>query len=74
MCGFEKPTHGTIKKKGKIGFVFQESNLLSDFSVLDNIKIVGAGEKKALDLLAHFGLAELANTKANLLSGGENNV
>lgn len=71
MCGFERPTSGTIKKKGKVGFVFQESNLLSDFSVLDNIKIVGADENEALNLLERFGLAELANTKANLLSGGE---
>ena len=71
MCGFERPTSGTIKKKGKVGFVFQESNLLSDFSVIDNIKIVGADENDALKLLEHFGLAELANTKANLLSGGE---
>ena len=71
MCGFEKPTSGTIKKKGKIGFVFQESNLLADFSVLDNIKIVGTDEMKALDILSRFGLSELANTKVNLLSGGE---
>ena len=71
MCGFEKPTSGTISKSGKVGFVFQESNLLTDFSVLDNIKIVGTEEKKALDLLKRFGLADLANTKANLLSGGE---
>lgn len=71
ICGFEKPSEGTIKVEGAVGYVFQESNLIPDFSALDNIKIVGVGDEKATELLKIFGLEECANKKASLLSGGE---
>lgn len=71
ICGFEKPSSGTVEINGSIGYVFQESNLIPGFTALDNIKIVGVEDEKALSLLKEFGLEDSANKKVSLLSGGE---
>jgi lipoprotein-releasing system ATP-binding protein len=64
----------------KIGFVFQFHYLLNEFSVVRNVMLPALKhnkfsekeiESKALERLAMLGIKELANKKANQLSGGE---
>lgn len=61
------------------GFIFQDFNLLSALTVLENVAIVaelagvkrGAARQKATSLLAEFGLGERLNFLPEKLSGGE---
>jgi putative ABC transport system ATP-binding protein len=63
----------------KFGFVFQDFNLLSALTVLENVAIVaelaraknGAGRKKAAALLTELGLGQRLNFLPEKLSGGE---
>ena len=63
----------------KIGFVFQQFNLLNRISVQDNVElplaITGVPEGKrreiSMHLLEQFGIASKAKNKPNQLSGGE---
>ncbi|MBP6117372.1 MAG: phosphonate ABC transporter ATP-binding protein [Neisseriaceae bacterium] len=73
--------------RAKIGFIFQQFNLVSRLSVLDNVLIGSLGrmsnlrsflhwftkeeKQKALSCLARVGLAELAHQRASTLSGGQ---
>lgn len=62
-----------------IGFIFQNYNLISHISVLENVEIgmtlsgVSASKrkKKALEVLDRVGLKEHAHKKPNQLSGGQ---
>ncbi len=61
------------------GFVFQDFNLLSALTVVENVAIVaelagkghGAARQKATDLLSSLGLRERLNFLPEKLSGGE---
>jgi putative ABC transport system ATP-binding protein len=63
----------------RIGFVFQEFNLLPGLSALENVSLPlrygagrnGAGKARAAELLASVGLAERARHRPAELSGGE---
>ena len=60
----------------KIGFVFQDSNLLSDLTVRDNVAIPLRFSKRKVqgradELLERFGLQSIADERANRISGGE---
>ncbi|XDZ52154.1 phosphonate ABC transporter ATP-binding protein [Neisseriaceae bacterium CLB008] len=75
------------RHRAKIGFIFQQFNLVSRLSVLDNVLIGALGrlsntrsflrwftkeeKQKALACLARVGLAELAQQRASTLSGGQ---
>jgi len=59
-----------------IGFVFQFDSLLPEFTVLENIempaRVLGEdGPGKGMDLLARFGLEEIAHKFPMEISGGE---
>jgi len=64
-------------RKNNIAFIFQFYYLLEDFSVLENLTIVGelAGQKepkkKALEVLEFLRLSHRKNHKPYQLSGGE---
>jgi putative ABC transport system ATP-binding protein len=63
----------------KFGFIFQDFNLLSALSALENVTIVaelarikhGAARKKAATLLTNLGLGDRLNFLPEKLSGGE---
>lgn len=63
----------------KIGFIFQQNNLIQGLKAIDNIMIPqnlissdeGAIEEKANDLINYVGLSEVANSYPCDLSGGE---
>lgn len=59
-----------------IGFVFQFDSLLPEFTVLENIempaRVLGeSGPGKGMELLARFGLEEIAHKFPMEISGGE---
>lgn len=64
-------------RNSKIGFVFQQFNLLKRTTVLQNVLLpatyakTSGDEKRALDVLKHVGLAGRVNNKSNQLSGGQ---
>lgn len=66
-------------RNSTLGFVFQSNQLLPEFSAIENIcmpaLIKGINQnkanKRALELLDYFGLANKAKHKPTMLSGGE---
>lgn len=66
-------------RREKIGFVFQNYNLIPFLSALDNLLVVahinkklnGAAKKKAKSLLAELGLDKKTDPLPSSLSGGE---
>ncbi len=64
---------------GKIGFIFQQNNLIQGLKAIENIMIPQnlissderAIEEKATDLINYVGLSEVANSYPCDLSGGE---
>jgi ABC-type lipoprotein export system ATPase subunit len=64
----------------KLGFVFQEFNLLPALTAVDNVMLPlrylkgsdrRAGRARAMDLLAEVGLADRAHHRPDQLSGGQ---
>lgn len=65
-------------RSDKIGFVFQQFNLLKKFTSLENVMLPliyshkgGGSEKRATQLLEEVGLAHRVNHVTSKLSGGE---
>jgi len=63
---------------GRIGFVFQEYNLLPALNVLENVELPlrytgnrARGHQRALELLAAVGLTDKLRARADELSGGQ---
>ena len=68
-----------IVRSKKLGFVFQDFNLLSRMSVVENVElpliIAGAdpllSRRRSLSLLARLGISQKAERNVNNISGGE---
>jgi len=66
-------------RRETFGFIFQHFNLVKGITALENVMLPAypSGErqaalkKRALDLLDHFGVAAKAQSKVEMLSGGE---
>ena len=76
----KKPQKLAQVRNEKIGFVFQFHYLLNEFSVLRNVMLPGLKlkkysepevEQRAMERLKMLDIANLADKKANQLSGGE---
>ena len=76
---FDKPTKNDILRANKIGIIYQQDNLLPDFTSLENIYLAGlaAGKDKinsvsrAKYLLKKVGLINRSDHYPSELSGGE---
>jgi ABC-type polar amino acid transport system ATPase subunit len=78
--GEEVTEENITKMREKMGMVFQNFNLFSNMTVLDNVTAAPIhvkkqskeeAEKKAMELLRMVGLEEKANEKPRSLSGGQ---
>ncbi|MEM1414168.1 MAG: ATP-binding cassette domain-containing protein [Myxococcota bacterium] len=71
--------HRTRWRRAKVGFVFQELQLVRGMTLLENVLLprvpeggaTGEERDRALALLERFGVAEKAGTQVERLSGGE---
>jgi putative ABC transport system ATP-binding protein len=73
-----REAHRAEVRRRKVGYVFQDVQLVEDMTVRDNVLlprvpegITAAEEARADELLARFGASALADTRAKSLSGGE---
>jgi putative ABC transport system ATP-binding protein len=68
-----------LVRSRRLGFVFQDFNLLSRMSVVENVElplfIAGAdpafSRRRSISLLSRLGIAQKANKNVNNISGGE---
>lgn len=75
---YDPETLADIRNK-QVGFVFQFHHLLPEFTALENIMIPmmiktpdqETSEKRAMELLERFGIADRAEHRPTQLSGGE---
>ncbi len=58
-------------RSNKIGFVFQEGNLIEDLTVIDNLHFISDDENQIDDCLQKFNILSLKNVLVSKLSGGE---
>ncbi len=67
-------------RREKIGFIFQSHYLIPFLNVIENVTLVSQingdsqveSEKKAMDLLEYFDIADKAKSMTSELSGGQN--
>ena len=79
QINFNELNNNDILRANKIGIIYQQDNLLPDFTALENIYLAGlAGENdklssinKAKSLLKKFGLQNRSDHYPSQLSGGE---
>ncbi|MGN0876287.1 MAG: ABC transporter ATP-binding protein [Kiritimatiellia bacterium] len=80
LGGLLKPSSGTVRIPGNIGFVFQAYHLMPELTVLENVilptyargRIRGKGARlRARELLEKVGLADRMDHLPAELSGGE---
>jgi len=79
QINFNESNKNDILRANKIGIIYQQDNLLPDFTALENIYLAGlaVGEKrhlsisKAKNLLKKFGLLNRSDHYPSQLSGGE---
>lgn len=57
--------------KDKIGYVLQNFGLVSDLTVLENMKIISRDKEKIMSTLNKYDIAEKLESKVYTLSGGE---
>ncbi|WP_456433997.1 ABC transporter ATP-binding protein [Nitratifractor sp.] len=66
-------------RRGKIGFIFQQPHLIPFLNILENVTLIPltdgvpakATERKAMELLEYFEIADKARSEPAQLSGGQ---
>jgi ABC-type lipoprotein export system ATPase subunit len=79
LVNFSKNKKNDIFRAKNIGIVYQQNNLLSDFTALENVYLANlsinndkdSARAKAIDLLKKIGLSNRLNHFPSQLSGGE---
>ena len=79
LINFDDNNKNDILRANKIGIIYQQDNLLSDFTAIENIYLasLAAGKNKvtsklkAFNLLKKVGLSNRSEHYPNQLSGGE---
>lgn len=71
LGNLEVCNEGQIIRNADVCYVFQESNLLTDFTVYENIKITGIEDEEIDAILKNLQIFELKNKVVHVLSGGE---
>ena len=79
QINFKESNKNDILRANKIGIIYQQDNLLPDFTALENLYLAGlaVGKKKDLsiskanNLLKKFGLLNRSDHYPSQLSGGE---
>ena len=72
--GLEKPSSGQVEKKvdrKDIAYVFQDYNLIGDWTVKENLSFMGFSDDQIISTLQEVNLVGKEDTKASMLSGGE---
>lgn len=70
ILGLEEACEGEIiRDYKKASVLFQENRLIEEISALDNIKLIGKDQKKAIESLEKFGITDYRK-KISSLSGG----
>lgn len=67
----ETCSNGNIERNADVCYVFQEANLLTDFTVYENIKMTGIEDEEIDTILKSLKILNLKNKVVNILSGGE---
>lgn len=74
IAGLETCDKGTVEKRGRIGYVFQEPRLFENVTLLENVRLVGekknSGGPGAGELLEAVGLGDAKQKTAAESSGG----
>lgn len=62
---------GNIERNADVCYVFQESNLFTDFTAYENIKITGIEDQEIDTILRKLHISNLKDKVVHVLSGGE---
>ncbi|MCR5743078.1 MAG: ATP-binding cassette domain-containing protein [Lachnospiraceae bacterium] len=76
ISGVEKSCSGNVvRSKGSegdsIGYVFQQSMLMSSLTIMENLKLISSDEQFIEQLAKECGIEKLLNRKPEEISGGE---
>ena len=72
LGNLEVCTDGNIERDADVCYVFQEANLLTDFTVYENIKITGIEDEEIDTILESLQILDLKHKVIHILSGREN--
>ena len=80
IVSFDRQDKNDLYRSSSIGIIYQNYNLLSDFTALENVSLAQlalknnnrASELNAKKVLSNFGLSKRINHFPSELSGGEN--
>jgi len=70
LAGLERPDSGTVKRQGRVAFLFQEDRLCEEYSAVKNVALVTGREAAARRALMKVLPPDCLDQPVNTLSGG----